>query len=77
VVAPHHPEVSRCMRELALFDLLYPSTKDTHRHLVFLFARDRTGVTANAAVLIDDKTVSHLWTSALVLSQKRFQASTS
>ena len=60
VVAPHHPEVARCMRELALFNMLYPGTKNTNRDLVFLFARNRAGMTPNTTVLIDDKSVSHL-----------------
>jgi hypothetical protein len=66
VVAPHHPEVARCMRELALFDMLYPGAENPYRHLVFLFAGDCAGVTANTTVLIDDKSVSHLWTFTLL-----------
>jgi hypothetical protein len=66
VVAPHDPEVARRMRELALLDMLYPGAKNTHRHLVFLFARNRAGVTPNTTVLIDDKSVSHLWTFTLL-----------
>jgi hypothetical protein len=60
MVAPHHPEVARGVGELALFDMLYPGAKDTHRHLVFLFARDCAGVTPDTPVLVDDKSVSHL-----------------
>ena len=48
------------MGELALLDMFYPGAKDTDRHLVFLFARDGAGMTANTPVLIDDKSVSHL-----------------
>jgi len=59
VVAPHHPEVAGGVGELALFDMLYPGAKDTNRHLVFLFARDRAGVTPDTPVLVDDKSVSH------------------
>jgi len=60
VVASHHAEMPRRMRELALFDVLYPSPKNTHGHLVFFFARDRARVTPNTTILINDKTVSHL-----------------
>jgi len=60
VVAPHHPEVARCMRELTLFNVLYPGTKNTNRDLVFLLARNRAGMTPNTTVLIDDESVSHL-----------------
>jgi hypothetical protein len=54
------------MGKLALFDMLYPGSKYTHRHLVFLFARDRAGVTPNATVLIDHESVSHLWAFTLL-----------
>lgn len=39
----------------ALFHLLNPGAEDAHRHLVFLLARNGTGMAADAAVLIDDK----------------------
>jgi hypothetical protein len=60
VVAPHHSEVARRVRELALFDMLHPSAKDANWHLVLLFARDRAGVTPDTSVLVDNKSVSHL-----------------
>jgi hypothetical protein len=40
--------------------MLYPGAEDTDRHVVFFFARDCAGVTPNATVLIDDKSVAHL-----------------
>jgi len=60
VVAPHHPEVARCIRELPLFNVLYPGTENTNWDLVFLLARNRAGMTPNTTVLIDDESVSHL-----------------
>ena len=60
MIAPHHPKVTRCMRELALFDVFYPGTKNANGDLVFLFTRNGARVAADAAVLIDDKSVSHL-----------------
>jgi hypothetical protein len=60
MVAPHHPEVARGVGELALLDVLDPSAKYTNRHLVFLFARNRAGVTPDTPVLVDNKSVSHL-----------------
>jgi hypothetical protein len=78
VVAAHHPEVARRVRELTLFDVLYPSAKDANRYLVFLLARDRAGMTPNATVLIDDKSVSHLWTFTLLPHDwEKISASTS
>jgi hypothetical protein len=73
VVAPHHPKVPRCVGKLALLDMLYPSTKNPHWQLVFLFARHRAGVTANAAVLIDDKAVSHLWIFCLPVAPQELR----
>jgi hypothetical protein len=64
MVAPHHSEMARSVRKLALLDVLDPSAKDTNRHLVFLFARDCAGVTPDTPVLVDDKSVSHLFAFA-------------
>jgi hypothetical protein len=78
MIAPHHSEVARCMGKLTLFDMLDPSAKYTHRHLVFFFARDRAGVTSNTTVLIDDKSISHLLTFTLLPHHwKKISASTS
>jgi hypothetical protein len=54
------------VRKFALLDVLDPGAKDTDRDLMFLFARHRAGVTTDAAVLIDDKSVSHLSTFTLL-----------
>jgi hypothetical protein len=78
VVAPHHSEVSRCVGKLALLDMLYPGAKYANRNLVFLFARNRASVTADASVLIDDKSVSHLLTfTAPPHALEKISASTS
>jgi hypothetical protein len=78
VVASHHPEVARSVGELALFNMLYPGPKHANRHLVFLFARDGAGVTANTSVLIDHKSVSHLWMFPLLPhTREKISASTS
>ena len=66
VIAPHHAEVARCMRELALFDVLDPRPKNANRYLVFFFARNRAGVAPDTTVLIYDKTVAHLWKITLM-----------
>jgi hypothetical protein len=66
VIASHHPKMPRCMREFTLLDVFHPSPKNTPRHLVFLFASDRAGMTPDATVLIDNKTVSHLSTFSLL-----------
>jgi len=51
--------------------MLDPSAKNTNRDLVFLLTRDRTSVAPNATVLIDDKSVSHLWTFSLLPRSSR------
>jgi hypothetical protein len=74
MVAPHHPEVARAVGKLTLFDMLHPSAKYAHRHLVLLFAGDRAGMTPNTPILIDDKSVSHLLTfRSHRMPKKRFQ----
>jgi len=60
VITSHDAEVAAGVRELAFLNILHPGAKDTDRHLVFLFARHRTGVTANTSVLINYKAVAHL-----------------
>jgi hypothetical protein len=78
VIASHHPKMARGVGKLALFDMFYPSTKHPNRHLVFLFAGDRTSMTSNTSVLIDDKSVSHLWTFAPIpQAREKISASTS
>jgi hypothetical protein len=52
------------VRELALLDMLDPGAKYTNRHLVFLFARNRAGVTPDTPVLVDNKSISHLFAVA-------------
>ena len=71
MVASHDPEMARCVGEFTFFDVLYPGAKYADRHLVLLFTRDRAGVTANATVLVDDKSVSHLW--AFILRPARLE----
>jgi hypothetical protein len=59
------------MRKLSLLDMLDPSAKNANRHLVLFFTRDRTSVTPDATVLIDDKSVSHLGAFSLLLRSSR------
>ena len=74
VVAPHDPEVARGVREFALFDVLDPGPEYSDGHLMFLFARDRAGVTPDTPVLIDDESVAHLLPFALLAhTRKRLQ----
>jgi hypothetical protein len=60
VVTSHHAEVAAGVRKFALFDVFHPGAKDSNGHLVFLFARHGTGVTANTSILIDNESVAHL-----------------
>lgn len=71
VVAPHYAEMARSVRKLALFDVLDPGAENTNWDLVFFLTGDRTGVTPDATVLIDDKSVSHLWAFSLLPGSSR------
>jgi hypothetical protein len=71
VVAPHYAEVTRSVRKLALLDVLDPGAENTNWDLVFFFTRDRTSVTPDATVLIDDKSVSHLGAFGLLRSSRK------
>ena len=60
MVAAHHSEVARCVRELPLLDMLDPGTEHSYGHLVFFLAGHRAGVTSDTTILVNDKAVSHL-----------------
>jgi hypothetical protein len=47
------------VRKFTFFDVFHPGAKNSNRHLVFLFARHGTGVTADTSVLINYKSVAH------------------
>jgi hypothetical protein len=59
MVAAQHREVAACIRVIALFDVLHPGAINAHRDVVFFFARNRASVTADATILIDNKSVAH------------------
>ncbi len=66
VIAPHDSEMARGVGELAFFNMLYPCAENTNGHLMFFFARNRTGVAPDTPVLIDDKSVAHPLASTLL-----------
>jgi hypothetical protein len=59
VVTSHHAEVAAGVRKFALLDVFHPGAKHSNGHLVLLFARHGTGVTANTSILINYKSVAH------------------
>jgi hypothetical protein len=59
VITPHNRKHPGRIRPGALFDILDPGSVDPKRNIVFRLASHRAGVTADALVLVDDKTVSH------------------
>ena len=59
MVAAEHREVPARVRVVAFLDVLDPGAIHAHRDVVFFFTGNRAGVTADAAVLIDDKSVAH------------------
>jgi hypothetical protein len=63
--------VTARIRIAALFDILDPGAINTHRDVVFFFTGNRAGVTADAAILIDDKSVAHFRPSESKNSIKR------
>ena len=52
-------KVATCVRVVALFDVFHPCAIHAHRDVVLFFTGNRAGVTADAAILIDDKSVAH------------------
>jgi hypothetical protein len=59
VVAAEHREVPPRIRVAALFNILHPCAVYSHRDVVLFLAGHRAGVTADATVLIDNKSVAH------------------
>ena len=59
MVAAKHREVPAGIRVVALFDVLHPGAIDAHRDVVFFLTGNRASVTADATILIDDKSVAH------------------
>ena len=59
VVAAQHREVPPHRGERALLDVLHPRPEVPDRHLVLGLARDRAGVAADAAVVVDQEAVLH------------------
>jgi hypothetical protein len=60
VVASKYTKVALGIGKLALLDILDPRPVDPERDIMFFLAGDRAGMTANAPVLVDDKSVAHL-----------------
>jgi hypothetical protein len=60
VVAAQHGEMAPRIRVVTLLYVLDPGAVNAQRDIVFFFAGDRAGVAANAAILIDEKSVPHL-----------------
>lgn len=65
MIASEHREMAAGVRITALFNILYPCAIHAHCDVVLFFAGDRAGVTTDAAVLIDDKSVTHFKPFAL------------
>ncbi len=59
VIAAQHGEMAPGIGINTLFDILDPGAVNAERDVVFFFARHRAGVAADAAMLIDEKTVAH------------------
>ena len=45
--------------KFAFLDVLDPDAKDPDRHVVLFFAGNGAGVTADTAVVVDNKTAAH------------------
>jgi len=59
VVAPEDAKVTFSIGKLAFLDVFDPGPIDSNRDIVLFLAGYRAGMTANATVLIDNKTVAH------------------
>jgi hypothetical protein len=60
MIAAHHAEKAASIWKFSLFDVFNPSAINTERHLVFRFAGDRAGVTADTLAVINDEAKIHI-----------------
>jgi hypothetical protein len=60
MITAKHGKVTPGLRINAFLDVLDPRPIHSHGNIVFFLACDRAGMTANATVLIDEKSVAHL-----------------
>jgi hypothetical protein len=59
VVTAEHGKVPARIRILSLLDVFDPCTIHAYGDVVLFFARDRAGMAADAAMLINEKSVPH------------------
>ena len=59
VIAPKHGKVAPGFWINPFFDVLHPSPVHSDGNIVFFLACHRAGMTTDATVLIDDKSVAH------------------
>ena len=57
MIAAVDQKIAARVGELAFFDVLHPRSIDADRDIVFGFARDGTGMAADALALVDHKGV--------------------
>ena len=59
MIAAQHREVTARVGVMALLDVLDPGAIHADRDVVLFLARHRAGMTADAAILVDNKSVAH------------------
>jgi len=59
MIAAEQREMAPGVRVAPFLNVLDPGPVNSNRDIVFLFTGDRAGMAADAAVLIDDKSVAH------------------
>src|SRR5262249_44362161 len=59
MIAAEYSEVPARIRVAAFFDVLHPGAIHAHRDVMLFLTGNRAGVTADATILIDDKSVAH------------------
>ena len=61
MVTSENRKMAAGLRKLPLLDVLYPCPIYTNGNIVLCLTRNRTGMTSNAAVLINDKAVAQYY----------------
>jgi hypothetical protein len=67
VVTSKYGKMTAGIWKFPLLDVLHPCPIYTNGNIVLFLARNRTGVTADTAILVNDKTVTHFLTLSDVL----------
>ena len=70
MIAAQHREITPGIWEFALFDILYPGAETADGNVMFSLAGNSTGVTSDAAPVVDDESEAHVITGEVTTTRE-------